>query len=194
MKACIPQPRIAAALLAVAWLIGAIPVAARAENPMVNEQQVKAVFLFNFVQFVEWPESAFASSNAPICIGVLGDESFGKLLDEVVKDETIRGRKLMVKPLKKGDDVKCAHAIFVSKSARAQASDILADCEGKPVLTVGEAGGFARHGGVINFVLQNNKVKFEINPDAAKQKGLKISAQVLGIGKIVGPETSKENP
>ena len=185
---------LAAALVAAAGLAGATARADRTDSATIKEYQLKAAFLFNFVQFVEWPPEAFAGPDAPVRIGVLGDDPFGPLLEQLVQGETVRGRKLTVERPKRSDDLKKFQVLFVCPSEKGQFDQILAGLRGSPVLTVSEVEGFALRGGVINFYLQGNKVRFEINPDAAQRGGLRVSAQLLSLGRIVAPGAHKERP
>lgn len=159
-----------------------------------KEYQVKAAFLFNFALFVEWPEAAFSSADAPISIGVLGADPFGTALDQAVEGETVRNRPLVVKRSRKVDDLKTCHVVFVCKSERPQLDQILAGLSASGILTVGDIPDFARRGGCVGFYLDGNKVRFEINASAARKKNLKLCPQLLSLGKIVGPASDKENP
>ena len=157
-----------------------------------KEYQVKAAFLFNFAQFVEWPDGTYASTNVPFCIGVLGDDPFGAALDQIVQGESIGSHKLTVLHSRQVADFKNCQMIFISKSEKGHLAKILSALDSRPVLTVSEVDGFARSGGDINFYLDGTKVRFEINPTAAQNGGLKISSQLLSLGKIV--TTAKEAP
>ncbi len=150
-----------------------------------KEYEVKAAFLFHFTQFVEWPDSAFADPNAPFCIGVLGDDSFGGALDEIVKDESVGRHKIVIKRSRQTADLKGCQILFISNSEKDHVAQILSSLDDSGILTVGETDGFAGQGGIINFYLEENKVRFEINPGTAKHHGLKISSQLLGLGRIV---------
>jgi hypothetical protein len=161
------------------------PREAPAQLAVPNEYQVKAAYLFNFVQFVEWPSAAFANSDAPICIGVLGEDPFGKALEETVRGETVQNRKLVVQRSRRVENLKDCHLVFISKSETERVSGILDDLDPVPVLTVSETQGFAQRGGIVNLYLTGNKVRFEINPAAARRKGLKISSELLSLGKII---------
>lgn len=163
-----------------------------AQSAVSKEYQIKAVFLFNFAQFVEWPSSAFANANAPFRIGVFGDDPFGGVLDETVRNESINNHKLVVQRVNTEDDLAGCQLVFISKSEKSRADKVLSGLSAKPVLTVGESDGFARQGGVINFYLENRKVRFEINPSMAQHQGLKVSSQLLSLGKIVKGEPGKE--
>lgn len=159
-------------------------------QPASKEHQVKAVFLFNFTQFIEWPESAFPNAETPFRIGILGEDVFGKGLDKLVEGETIQKHKLAVERSQKLEDLQNCQLIFISKSEKARAAEILSKLKGKPVLTVSELPGFASQGGMINFYLDGSKVRFEINPATSQRVGLKISSQLLSLGKIVESEPS----
>jgi hypothetical protein len=158
-----------------------------------KEYQIKAAFLFNFAQFVEWPAAAFADASAPISIGVLGDDPFGAVLDQTIEGETINHRKLIVQRSQRVTDLKGCHLVFISKSEKLHLADIFDSLGSASVLTVSETENFARRGGIINFYLDGNKVRFEINAAAAQRKGIKISSQLLKLGKVVGAEQTKEN-
>jgi hypothetical protein len=156
---------------------------ARAQDS--KEYQLKAVFLFNFAQFVKWPASCFARADAPFTIGILGDDPFGNALDETIRGENIEHHKLVVMRAQRVDDLKDCQMIFISRSEGGHVSEILAQLEGRPVLTVSEVESFARDGGTINFYIVAGKVHFEINPGSAQHQGLKISSQLLSLGRIV---------
>lgn len=173
--------------------IQAGPVPAQSVRP---EYEVKAEFLSLFAQFVKWPPEAFHDTNAPLVIGVLGNDPFGEALDKAVKKEdAVGGRKLVVQRSRDVRELKACHVLFVSTSEKGRLDQILSVVTGSGggVLTVGETDGFARRGGIINLFLQDNKVRFEINTDAANRSGLKISSQLLSLAKIVGSAKGKEH-
>ena len=166
----------------ILWVLtgGALPINAQA--PIAKEYKVKASYLFNFAQFVEWPPAAFADANAPITIGVLGTDEFSPFLDELVRGETIKSRPLVIKRSQKLAELLDCHVLFISKSERDRLDKILPALDQTSVLTVSEVEGFAKRGGVINFILMDGRVRFEINPDAAKHKKLKLGSQLLQLG------------
>lgn len=155
-----------------------------AEERLPNEYQVKLAFLFNFTRFVEWPEDAFADARSPIILGILGDDPFGNDL-ETIKGKTIHGRKLIINKFKDVDDIRVCHILFVSSSERNRLPRITAFLKQSKILTVGDMKKFAQKGGVINFVVENNKVGFEINVDSGKRAGLRISSKLLSLARIV---------
>lgn len=160
---------------------------ATAQTAVPKEYQLKAAFLFNFTQFVEWPPEAFKASDAPFCIGILGSDPFGGALDQVVQGESIHGHKLVVRRSENVEELQDCQMVFISKSEKQRAGEVLAKLNGKPTLSVGEIDGFTSHGGIINFFLQGNRVRFEINPAAAQREGIRISSQLLSLGKISEP-------
>jgi hypothetical protein len=168
-----------------AGVLAFAPREAPAQPNVSKEYQVKAAFLFNFVQFVEWPPQAFANPDTPICIGVLGEDPFGAVLDETVRDETVKNRKLIVQRSRQVENLKNCQLIFISKSEAERVPRILSDLDVVPALTVSETQGFAQRGGIINLYLIANKLRFEVNPAVAGRKGLKISSELLSLGKIV---------
>ncbi len=147
-----------------------------------TEYQVKAALLFNLVKFTEWPSSAFTNAAAPLIFGVVGEDPFGPVLDEVVKGESINKRPLLVKRFKLGEDLSMCHVLFVSRSEKERLATLLATLKDKPVLTLGDPDRFCEQGGMINLVLSaNGTVKPDINPDAARAAGLQISSKLLSL-------------
>jgi hypothetical protein len=157
-----------------------------ADMTVAREYQVKAIFLFNFVQFVTWPAAAFPGPHAPITIGILGNDPFGPFLEEAVRGEVIDGRSLTIKRFQGIDEASDSQVLFVSKSEAGRLRQILAALRGTSILTVGETEAFARQGGIINFITVDNKVRYEINVGAARRANLDISSKLLRLAKIVG--------
>ena len=174
-------------LLLAALALAAIPRAAWAESGASREFQIKAAFLFNFAQFVKWPPDSFTNSDAPFYIGILGDDPFGAALEQTIRGETINSHRLMVVRAQRIDDLKDCQIIFVCRSEESHVGEILSQLGSRPILTVSEVESFARNGGDIDFYLSGGKVRFEINPQSALRCGLKISSQLLTLGKIVKP-------
>lgn len=151
----------------------------------LSESQVKAAFLFNFAKFVEWPAQSFAESNSPIVVGLVGDGEVADEIDQVAKGKTIDGRRLVTKRLGAKDDTQGCHILFISAGEKRRVGSWLEKAKDSSVLTVGETDGFMRNGGVIGFVIEDNRVGFEVNAGAAKRKRLKISSQLLRLAKDV---------
>ncbi len=157
------------------------------EGAVVNrEYAIKAAYLYNFGYYVAWPENTFADDQAPFAIGVLGADPFGDVLDEIARTKKIAGRQIVIKRFASMEDYQPCHILFVTSSARA--ADSLAAIQKAhfyPVLLVGESPGFAEQGGTINFFIEENRVRFEVNMEVAKQEQLKISSKLLSLAKIL---------
>ena len=170
-------------LLAAACGLGVVAGMARAEG-LAAEYEVKAAFLFNFTKFVEWPPAAFADERSPLKICVLGENPFGKTLHALIGDE-VGGRRLSLTHLENLNNLETCHVLFVSRSERERLGQIVTAVRNAPVLTVGDTPGFIDQGGMINFVLEGSKVRFDINQEAAERAGLKISSRLLALAKHV---------
>lgn len=156
-----------------------------------GEYQVKGAFLYNFMKFVDWPEKSFDSPNEPFVLGVVGPNTLVSALEELVRGKTVKGHPLIVRGLKSKEwETKC-HVLYFIKSDPVQTREWIAKVQGKPILTVGEKENFTAQGGAINFYLEENQVRFEINPTAAEASGLKISSQLLALARIVPPAPAK---
>jgi hypothetical protein len=154
-------------------------------SPVSKAARVEAAFLFNFAKFVEWPDSAFPAPESPLVIGILGDDPFGGALDDLARGELVRGRPLVVKRAARLADLKDCHILFVGKSESEHAAEVVRAVAGKPLLTVSDLDGFSQAGGMIQFFLDGSKLRFLINPAAAQAAELKLSAQLLSVGKLV---------
>jgi len=153
-----------------------------------NEFQVKAAYLYNFGKFVEWPSAAFAQPDSPIVIGILGTDPFGALIDQIVENKKVGARSFVVKRLKWSSDLKelrDCKILFVGASEKAHIDELIQIVKTLPILTVGETPGFAERGGVIRFVLEDNRVRFEVNVEAAHQAELTISSRLLTLARII---------
>lgn len=158
-----------------------------AQTSVSREYQIKALFLFNFAQFVQWPPDAFTGADEPFRIGILGDDPFDDFLDQTVQGEKVGGHPLVVRRYASVADVKNCQILFVSRSESGQMEAVLAGLKDKNILTVGDAEGFLKSGGIIRFVTEENKIHFRINVEAAKRLNLVISSKVLRLAEIVGP-------
>ena len=150
-----------------------------------SEYLIKAGFIYNFANLVQWPSNAFAQPDSPIVIGILGEDPFGTILDRVLAGKRVNGRAFLVKRLKSVLDLKECHIVFVSSSELTHLAEAIHSVKGMPILTIGEIPGFAKRGGIINLVLEDNKVRFEVNVEAAKEADLNISSRLLALARIV---------
>ena len=168
-------------LLALALVCSAFSAGVQAQG--ASEYQVKAAFLYNFAKFVDWPGDAFREGT--FVIGVIGNDPFGGALDQAINGKTIGGRHLTVRRLKWGQDLRSCNILFISSSEHKRLPQIIQSVRGSSVLTVGEMGGFNQQGGMINFILVSNRVRFEINAPVAEQARIKISSKLLALGKTL---------
>jgi hypothetical protein len=148
-----------------------------------NEYQVKAAFLYNFAKFVEWPSEAFGDSNAPLVIGVIGDDPFGGALDQAINGKSVGGHSLVARRLRWGQDLRSCQILYISSSERKHLSQIIQSLRRASVLTVGDMDEFNQQGGMINFILEASRVRFEINSREADQARLRISSKLLTLAK-----------
>ncbi len=181
-----PAGRCGTGLIA-AVLLFATGAAVRAQVPPARDYQLKAVFLFNFAQFVNWPATAFADAQSPLVIGVLGEDPLGVFLDETVHGEKIGDRILVVQRYRRIEEIRHCHILFISRSETSRLKAVFAILNGRSILTVGDVEGFARAGGMIRFVTENNKTRLRINVEAAKAAHLTLSSKLLRPAEIVAP-------
>jgi len=150
-----------------------------AESAPPLEYQVKAAFLLNFTKFIEWPAS---ESTAPFGICIVGDDPFGAVLDQMVAGETYMGRRIVAQKVPRPVPGSC-QVVFVGRSD-SEIRPLLASLR-PGVLTVGETPGFLEAGGMINFVVVNGRVRFDINRSAAAMAGLQLSSKLLSVARSV---------
>ena len=153
-----------------------------------SEYQVKAVFLFNFTQFVDWPAGAFASPEAPFVIGILGKDPFGSQLDEVVHGETVNNRPLIVERYRSLEEIQRCNILFIGHTDVVNLQGILAALKGRSILTVSDADepDTEQRGVMIRMVTQSNRIRLRIDVNAAKAGNLTISSKLLRPAEIVG--------
>ena len=147
----------------------------------VDEYRVKAFFLYNFARYVEWPAQRFKAAGDPIVICILGNNPFSSSLDEAIAGKLVDGRPFVVHQIPGIQPAGNCHILFVTSSERKQFRSMAESLKGAGVLTVGETQGFTADGGVINFKLENSKVRFEINVDAAERQHLHVSSKLLSL-------------
>jgi hypothetical protein len=164
-----------------AWLaatfVALLAVGVGAETP--TEYKVKAAFLYNFAKFVEWPPPAASGDEMRLC--VVGADPFGAELDELVAGKTVQNKWLRVARLSVSDDIEQCQVAFINAADREDLAYVLRRAHDAHALTVGESHAFIGRGGIISFVMDGNKVRFEINAAAAERAGLRISSQLLKL-------------
>ncbi|HWP86191.1 MAG TPA: YfiR family protein [Terriglobia bacterium] len=144
-----------------------------------QEYEIKAAFLYNFAKFVEWPTESFPAPGAPIVIGVLGEDPFGEVLDRTVQGRQAQGRPIQIQRWRQLSETGPCHILFISASLRRLLPEILRKFQTQPVLTVSDENELGERGAVVQFLLRDSKVRFEINDRGAKTAGLRISSLLL---------------
>jgi hypothetical protein len=149
-----------------------------------RENQVKAVFLYNFTQFVEWPAAAFDSGAAPLVIGVLGKNPFGNFLEQTVAGEQVNGHPVTVHYCNNEQEALSCHIVFINIDDAKKRKQVIQALKGKNILTVSDAPDFARLGGMIRLFTQVNKIRLQVNLDASKESELVLSSKLLKLADI----------
>jgi len=160
------------------FLLGNLTVHAQTS---MSEYKVKALFLLNFVKYVDWP----AGGSGPITIGILGQDNFNDSLANAVEGKNINGRAIAIKHLSPGDSLSGCTILFISSSENSQLSAILGKTSSLPILTVGESESFLQNGGIINFMLKDGKIRLAINLKAAQKANLQVSSKLLSVADVV---------
>lgn len=154
--------------------------------PAAGEYQVKAVFLFNFARFVDWPAVTFVSASAPFTLCVYGDDPFGPDLDAVVNGESIGGRAIVVRRLRELRDVAQCQIVFIARSADRELESVVAAVDRRATLTVSDLEGAARRGAMVRMLTVNGKIRLRINVEAVRAAHLSMSSNLLRAAEIVG--------
>lgn len=171
--------------LMVCVLVGLTVTSAR---PQPKATAVKAAFIYNFAQFVDWPTSAFAGTNAPLVVGVLNAPSIYQAVLEITRGETVRGHPFEVRLVRTAAEAARTHVLYVPPEEAGVWPACREAVRSRPVLTVGDAAGFAREGGMIELFTRENRVRFRANPAEARKAGLMLSSKLLRLAEIVETE------
>jgi YfiR/HmsC-like len=169
-------------ILGVLLRVGSVQAA---ETPALSERQVKALFLFNFAKYVDWPAGAFSNSSTPIVIDVIGEDGFSDEFRRVTGDRTVNDRKVVIKQIEATGDLNDCQILFIGSSEKAHLSEILEAVKNSAVLTVGETDRFLLQEGMINFTKKENKIHLEINLVPAHRANLKLSSKLLTVADVV---------
>jgi len=161
------------------------PLAAAGQDDAVDEYKLKAAMLYNLTQFVEWPNSAYPNRHAPIHLCILGQDPFANSLASTLPEEKVKNGAILIRHLQSETEFTGCQVLYISSSERKTTAHIFSTLSGSYVLTVGEMAQFAAHGGMIQFALEDQHVRFDINLNAASRAGLKISSKLLALAQIV---------
>jgi hypothetical protein len=174
------RPLIFLALAAAsAW-----PAELRAQSAILREYEIKAAYLYNFIRYIDWPADTLPPAGGRITIGIVGDNPFGTAIDPL-NGKQIKGCTLVVKQIVEAKDLEQCQIVFICASEKLRLQEIFGELKESKALTVSEIDGFASKGGIINFIYERNKVRFEINPDTAKRAGLNVSSELLKLARLV---------
>jgi hypothetical protein len=169
-------PKITAILL-----LAAVSLQAGGNETLVDEYQLKAVFLFNFARFVEWPASALNDARDPFVICVVGENPFGSSLDDIVHGKTVANRPITIRAVSNAQQARACEILFVSASERKRERILLAALKNSSVLTVGDTDDFTANGGIVQFRVIDARVRIEIDTAAAERANLRISSKLLSL-------------
>ena len=150
-----------------------------------REQQVKAAFLFNLAQFVEWPASTLAESGSSLVIGILGENPFGVYLDQIVAGENVNGHPLLIRHCQTADEARTCQIVFINFSEKDKIKEAIAALKGRRILTVSDRNNFISQGGMVKLIKRNNKIGIIINTESAKESEIVISSKLLRIADVV---------
>jgi hypothetical protein len=148
-----------------------------------REYQLKAAFLFNFTQFVEWPAEAFAQDDSPLVIGILGEDPFGSYLDDIVQGEKLNNHPLVVRRYAKVEDIKECHILFINAKGKGL-KDVLDNLKSTSTLTVSDVDSFVKSGGMVRFFTEDNKLRIRIGLDPIKEARLVVSSKLLRLAEV----------
>lgn len=149
-----------------------------------SEYAVKSVFLYNFCRFIEWPRDAFTAPNAPIVIGIIGEDPFASLLSDAIQGEAVRGRPIRMEHYRRPAEIGRCHLLFVSGSDAGNVDDILGAVAGRNIVTVGETGAFLDRGGMIALTTDEKRVRLRINAAHLRAANVNVSSKLLRVAEI----------
>ena len=171
--------------ICIAAALFLFPVTCLPQGAVKAEYRSEANALSNFPNFVEWPAEAFATPQAPFLVCVYGNFSFGTVLSELTRAQTVRGRRVDVRWVRKDNELRNCQILFISRSEQKRYTKILAAMRGAAVLTVGETADFAESGGMVEFEYEHDALLFEVNLSSANEAHLKISSRFLSLARRI---------
>lgn len=154
-----------------------------------HEAEVKAAALYNVITFTDWPDGAFSSVDAPLIIGVLGQSPVTAPLNDVVARETWRGRLLKLQPVSTPAEAKACHVLFIARSEQGRWRNVSVQLAQLPILTVSDADTFALQGGMVQFAIEQNRLRLIVNLNSTRAAGLSISSKVLRLAQVIDDRT-----
>jgi hypothetical protein len=174
--------------------VAVLAVAMDGADPVDAEYRLKAAVLFNLAKFTEWPAAGMPVAGAPWRVGLLGADRFGGAIDELAQTQVVQGHPVAIQRLQSLGDLRGCHVLFIGRSETERVAEVLAALGDAPVLTVSEAPQMAERGVMINLVMKDERVRFEINLAAAERAGLRVSSKVLKYATLVTSRTATDTP
>jgi hypothetical protein len=165
----------------------------RAQSSKPTDNDVKAVYLYNFVHFVEWPANVTAAKNDSFTVCVLGQDPFGPVLDAALADETISGKSVVAKRISTPEGSGNCQILFMSSAEDGRLKQIIEALNKQAVLTVSDMPKFLQHGGMIQFVMEGKRIRFEVNLTAVQNAGLSLSSELLKVAATVRRASSSRD-
>ena len=159
-------------------------------RPEVTPSDVEAAYLYNFGKFVRWPAGTLQDPE-PFTLCILGEDSFGETLDSLIANETLQGHRIVARRLSSVTAANNCQIVFFGQSEESRLIKDLAALQKRPILTISSLPAFLERGGMIQFLLQNNRVRFAVNLSAAEQTGLALSSELLKVAVYVGSKPSE---
>lgn len=162
---------------------GAGNAASSSADTAVTEYQVKALYLYYFAKFVDWPQASFAAKNTPITVAILGDDAFAALVEQIAKNKTAQERPIAIRRLKWPADVRGCHILFISTYERRRLAQLSGTLQSNPILTVTETEEGLQDKGIMNLIMEGGKIQFEADMAAAEKAQLRISSKLLRMAR-----------
>lgn len=162
-----------------------------AEPFQLTEARLKAAATYGIAKFIHWPENAFPDPEAPVVFAVLGVDPFGSDLEEILKDNTLNGRPVIVRRSRQLKDLLPCHILFISDSEEKRIAEILGAIQGRPILTVADIARFPEHGGILNVIMNGRRVAFEINLSAASRASLTVESRLSKLARKIHTDPQK---
>lgn len=180
---CFPRLRgvVVRALLAVSLCLSATMAMAVDEHVDRSESEVKAAFIYKFLGFVDWPARAFSSPTAPLVIGIVTPDDVATYLQQLVPGHTVQGRPVVVRNLKTGDSLEGLQVLYIGRADAGKLEELTARAQELSILTVSDVGDGIDNGCVINFLLDEGRVRFDVSVEAAQSSKLALSSRLLAV-------------
>jgi len=159
----------------------------------VQEYAVKAALLEKFTLFIEWPkESGIDNKSQPFIISVIGDNPFGKVLDNTYKNQKIKGKEVQINYISEIHEIEASHILFISSSEKNELLNIISYTKDKPILTIGDTKGYYDKGVILNLFKRKNKINFILNKESAKNSNLYISYLLNNLSEVINKKGGEE--